>query len=180
MLLRSSIFISLFLFLFSFSIYADGNWCIQDPKNPPCNGAPGRCTRNFDGSEGGFVAETAYVELVMVGGLSRNRPHIGLHVSICDAAMITGNAKVSGNARVHEEAQVYGAAWVFGNSQVYGNARVFGDAQVYGAAEVSGDARVYGDEAQVYGDARVFGDAQILGDARISEHTVISTGNYGF
>ncbi len=57
-----------------------GDWCIQDPVNPPCNGAPGRCTIHSDGSLGGFVADTAIVGSV----------DIGLHASVCETAQVTG------------------------------------------------------------------------------------------
>ena len=143
MILRSFIFISLFSFLFITPIYAADNWCIQDPENLPCNGVPGECTINSNGSLGGFVAETATVELVIINGLKRNKPFIGLHTSICETAQVTGNA------------WIYGNAWVYGAAQVYGSAQITGDAQVFG-------------HARVYGDTYVCGDAQIFGTTLVS------------
>ncbi len=153
MSLLSSVFIG--LFLFNISTYAGDDWCIITFVNPPCNSAPGNCTINFDGSLGGFVAKTAYVESVMVNGLSRNRSSIGLNVSICDYAQVTGDALVAGAARVS------GTAWIFGNARVDGNTQITGN-------------------AQVYEDARVNGDTRVGGDSKISGNDLISNGNYGF
>ncbi len=94
MILRSSI-LTLFSFLFIIPIYAADDWCITDWENLPCYHAPGRCTVNFDGSLGGFVANTATVESVMVSGLSRNEPYIGLEVNICDNAHVTDHALIT-------------------------------------------------------------------------------------
>jgi hypothetical protein len=112
---------------------------------------------NPDGSEGGWVAETATVEATAYVGPD---------------ARVFGNTWVSGNAWVYENARVFDNAWVFGNARMYENARVFGDAWVYGNARVYGDARVYG-YARLFGDvwlgenARVFGDARVSGNARV-------------
>ncbi len=120
MILRSSLYINLFSFLFIISTYAADVWCIEDRENPPCYGFPGRCTRNSDGSPGGFIADTATVESEMVSGLSHNRPHIGLEASVCDRAHVTDHAHVA------DHALITGDAWIYGDAQVFGNARVSG------------------------------------------------------
>ena len=93
----------------------------QDGHGP----VPAHRHKNADGTEGGWVANTARV---------------------------SGNALVYGNARVSGDALVSGNALVYGNARVYGDAQVSGNALVYGNALVSGNALVYGD-ALVSGDA---------------------------
>ena len=95
----------------------------QDGNGP----VPAHRHVNPDGSEGGWVAETAWVY---------------------------GDARVFGDAWVFCTARVYGTARVFGNAWVSGDAWVYGTARVYGDAWVSGDARVSG-TAWVSGDVRL-------------------------
>ncbi len=161
MILRLFIYFGFFYFIsISFSYPAD-DWCMTSFANSPCYGAPGKCTRNLDGSLGGFVADTASIEFLMLKGFSHNRPHIGLHASICDNARVYGDARVTGNGRVS------GNAWVTGNSRVYENAWVSGNAWVFG-------------NARVYGDTAVTGDTWVFGDSRVFGNDIISSGNYGF
>jgi hypothetical protein len=104
---------------------------------------------NPDGTEGGWVANTATVAATAYVGPD---------------AQVYGNARVFDNARVFGKARVSGNAWVYG--LVSGNARVSGNAWVYGLvdykARVDGFARVYGG-ALVCGDAYVTGDAVVTG-----------------
>ena len=184
MILRSFVLI-LFFFLFITQIYAADNWCIQDSTNPPCNGAPGRCTINFNGNKGGFVANSATIETVMVSGVTYIKPYIGLNATICDHVYITDQAHVTDHARATDHAWIAGDARVTGNAWVYGDARIFGTAWITGDAWVYGDAEVYGN-AWVYGNARIFGTAQVsgyarvYGDAQIFGNQMIGTGDYGF
>ena len=64
---------------------------------------------NPDGTEGGWVADTA---------------------SVADTCYIGYNARVSGNARIYGNAWVFDYAWVFDNARIYGYAEVSGDAWV--------------------------------------------------
>ncbi len=171
MILRSFFFTSVFRFLFITSTYAADDWCIQDPENLPCNGAPGRCTINSNGDPGGFVAHTATVN--QTGWIrSRNQPYIGLQASICDHAQVFENASIYRGAHVSGRAEVYGGAHVYGRAEVHGDARVYGSARVYGNAQVYGDAHV-SEHAHVYGNARVYRDAQVFRNAQISGNAQI-------
>ena len=78
--------------------------------------AEGSYHTNPDGSQGGFVAKTAY---------AASTAYVG------PQARVLGNAQVLGNARV------YGNAGVYGNAVVSGNARVRGYARVRGFANIS-------------------------------------------
>ncbi len=179
MILRSLTIIISFLFLLIHSTYAVDDWCITDSENLPCKGAPGRCTVNYDASLGGFVADSATVESVLVGGLTHNGPHIGLHASICDHAHVIGHAHVTDYAQITEKAWVAENAWIADHAQVTGNAQVYGNAWVFENAQVTGDAWVYAN-ARVFGSAWVYGDTYVGGDAKIFRNVVISTGDYGF
>ncbi len=178
MILSSFNFI-IFSFLFINPIHATDNGCIADLANPPCHPAPGRCTTNSNDSHGGFVAETATVESVIINGLKRNKPFIGLHTSICETAHVAGNTRIDGNAQISGTAWVFGDAHIFENAQVIGTARVYGSVKVYGNAQIFGSARLFGN-THVYQDAKVYGDAYVGGNAKISGNDMISTGDYGF
>ncbi|MEO5969340.1 MAG: RING finger family 4 domain-containing protein [Bdellovibrionia bacterium] len=163
-------------------------WCIEDPANPPCGGAPGKCTFNKDYSYGGFVADTAIVAKTR-WGKTRNKPFISQYAQVCDLAIITGQPRIMDKARVLGNARVFGNALVSGNARicesakVSGNARVFGEAQVYGVshvfggAQVSGNSRIYG-EAWVFANAWILENAQVYGTSHISGNTRV-LGNAG-
>ena len=69
----SVLFVFSFIFLITVAPASAANdWCIEDEDSPPCRGLPGKCTRNSDGSVGGFVANTARVEKAW----GRNKPYI--------------------------------------------------------------------------------------------------------
>jgi hypothetical protein len=93
---------------FSVESFAAGTWCIEDPLNPPCGGALGRCTKNLDRSLGGFVADTANVQSSRVLFERRNVPVIRRFAQICDYAQVSGNilipnrALISGTTRINE------------------------------------------------------------------------------
>ena len=76
---------------------------------------PAHRHQNPDGSEGGWVADSAKVE------------------STCF---------IGPDAWVFGEAQVFGDAWVYGEALVFGEAQVFGDTWVYGGTEATGDAKL--------------------------------------
>lgn len=99
---------------------------------------------NPDGSEGGWVADTAKVD---------NTVHVGR------------NAKIYESAQVFRSSQIYGSARVFGLAVVIAS-EVFGSAKVFGRAMVFDSALVY-DSAQVYELAKVFGPCRIAGSALI-------------
>ncbi len=190
MILHLFIFIRLFSILFITSTYAADDWCLQNREVPPCNGAPGRCTINLNGEQGGFVADTATI--IQIGWIqARNKPYIGLEASICDHARVTGDARITRNAQVMGNARVSRNARIFGDARVTGYARVTGDAWVYGTAHVAGTARIDGNahvagnahitrnarvtgNAWVYGAARITGDAWITGTARVFENARVS------
>ena len=97
---------------------------------------PAHRHRNPDGSVGGWVAETAYVDPTAYVGPD---------------ARVDGSAQVGGSAWVNGSARVNGSAWVGGSAWVNGSARVDGDAWVGGSAWVSGDAWVGGSDQILYG-----------------------------
>ena len=72
---------------------------------------PAHRHQNPDGTEGGWVAETAAVASTV--HIERN-------------ALVFGTARVCGDAWVFGTARVYGDAWVCGDALVCGNAWVFG------------------------------------------------------
>ena len=155
---------------------------------------------NLDGSEGGWVADTATVQPTAIIGknakISGNAEIGGFAVVSGDAkvygdawvfdnAKVTGDAVVSGNAKVTGDAVVSGNAKVSGNAIVTGYAEVSGNAKVSGDAVVSGDAKVYGyakvygnahvfDKAKVFDNAKVSGDAKVYGNAEVSGYAEVS------
>ncbi len=128
------------LSLFFLSAQAAGTWCILYPDTPPCTGLPGVCTLNADGSKGGFVADTAYVEKTNYFFFKKNKPFIGKYAQVCENAQILDEAKVDGFAVISGEAVISGKAEVFEYARVYGNARIGGTTQVYLNAKVHGNA----------------------------------------
>ena len=70
---------------------------------------PAHRHKNPDGTEGGWVADTATVELTTYVGAD---------------AKVSGYAQVNGNARVYGDAQVYGDARVYGDAQGYGDSHL--------------------------------------------------------
>lgn len=129
---------------------------------------PARRHVNPDGTEGGWVAETAHV---------------------APTAYVGPDAWVFGNARVHDEATVCGDAMVYDNAQVSGCVQICEWAEVYGAASVSGHAEI-SDGASVGGNARVSGNAVVSyyahvcgvawvhGDAKVYDEAVLADGNW--
>jgi hypothetical protein len=117
---------------------------------------PARRHLNPDGSEGGWVADTATVEPTAYLG---------------PASSVFGHARVCGHARV------YGDASVFGHAELFADAQVYGHAWVYGHAKVSGTARVYG-RASVSDSAKVSGDAEVGGPAIVCGYAVLDSGRH--
>src|SRR6476620_5365800 len=71
--------------------------CYPRDGSLPCGGAPGKCSINRDGTQGGFIAETAHVEKSPVNHFQgmyypfadfnpapKNIPYIGLFAQVCD------------------------------------------------------------------------------------------------
>ncbi len=77
--------------------------------------------RNPDGSEGGWVADTARVEPTC---------YIGPNARVFGYARMYGYAWVYENARVYEDACVYENARVYGNALVYGNTKIAFDVKI--------------------------------------------------
>ena len=84
---------------------------------------PARRHINPDGSEGGWVAETAVAD---------------------DTVIVGYNARVFQKACVAEFAQVLDEAQIYGDSLIMEEGVVFGKARVYGDAVVRGDAKIGG------------------------------------
>ena len=180
MFLRSCFFTSFLssLFLFSSSLFAFAadDWCIENPAHPPCEGLPGNCTINSDGSLGGFVADTANVESTSICGFfSKNIPYLARYTQVCDSAVVAGNAQILEYAQVYGNARVFQNAIIFGHARIFENARVYGFAFVYENALVCENALVSG-HAYVYGNARVSGDALVFQDARIQGNDILFGG----
>ena len=99
---------------------------IIDQAHLPCGGATGKCTKNKDGSPGGFVADTAMVEKESHNLFwERNRSFLEKDSQVCDRAQVRGSARVDSQSKVYEDAQVYDFAKVY-HTQVYGHAQVYG------------------------------------------------------
>ena len=150
---------TVFLLLNFQNVFADDLRCDFTLENRPCLGAPGQWTTNADNSEGGFVANTAYVESTSFFGYAKkNVPYIGRCVQVCESARVEGeDAVLNDRAKISGSAQISGSSMIFQQAHVFGNARVFGDAQVYGASKVSG-------EVQFFGTVNVMGAAWIQGN----------------
>src|SRR4051812_2458918 len=63
--------------------HAEDRWCYPEGDILPCNGAPGKCTRNADNSEGGFVADGVNVPLKLTIRGYRNKAKIHQTAQIC-------------------------------------------------------------------------------------------------
>jgi len=166
--LRYRLFAACGIFLFAMTSYGAQHWCFQANGSAPCKGVEGRCTRNQDGSYGGFVADTAFIETRGIFGVfgKKNVPYLARYAQICESAKVFGDARISDNAVVYGSAQVDGEAQISDDAQVYGGAHIFGNAQVKGQAQVYGNAQVSGN-ALIFGQVHVFGDSQIAGEAQI-------------
>ena len=120
---------------------------------------PAHRHRNPDGSEGGWVAETARVaETVYVGKDAR----------IWGNARIFDNVRISGNVRICDNAQISDDVRIFGNAQIFGNARICDNAQIWDNAWIFGNARISG-------KTRIFGNAWIRGSVKISRTEQVLT-----
>lgn len=106
--------------------------------------------RNPDGSEGGWVADTAHVDET---------------ASVSPEARVYGNARVFGDAELRGAAQVFDTARVGDGAVIADRARVSGSATVADAT-VSGHARVT-DAAQISHGAIVTDRARITHEARV-------------
>ncbi len=98
--------------------------CIVDPDHPPCNGAVGHCTQNADGSLGGFVAKTAYVQTQspfwgQFCGMSRNIPYLSPTAEVCDSARISGSARILDYAKIYGSIQISSNLIIDGNDEIY-------------------------------------------------------------
>ena len=98
----------------------------------PCDGAEGSYHTNPDGSQGGFVADTAY---------AGHRAYIGPNAEVCEFAQVYEFAEIKEKAVVSGNVQVYGAAWVGGNARLSGDLQVYGEAWILRDSE--GDARIF-------------------------------------
>lgn len=88
---------------------------------------PAHRHRNPDGSEGGWVAETASVA---------STAFVDETALVYDQAQVSDQARVSGEAQVCSRARVCGTAVVCGKARVSGAAWVSGEAQIFGKARV--------------------------------------------
>lgn len=71
----------------------------------PCGGQDGEFWVNKDGSQGGFVASTAYVSA---------SAYIGENAQVCDKAQIYGFAGLKGNVKVYGKARMFDATYSSG------------------------------------------------------------------
>ena len=164
---------------------------------------PARRHINPDGSEGGWVADSAEVHGSVVidpgvkiygnayiGGLAKiyseakvfGSAHIEGNATVSGRAVVKGSAVISGNVQIYGTALIYGActikenAVVFGNARVYGESRIFGSAKIFGSASVFRYARISG-TSYIYGSAVMGGDIRVSGDSRFNSMS-LETGNY--
>ena len=119
---RSNIILFAFIF-FSSPVFA-GNWCLRDPF-PPCYGASGKCTRNSDGSKGGFVANTAYVQKTRYLKIYEvNKPFISIGAQVCENAHVADDARILESALISGRAQITGTTQIGGRTSIGGNIRI--------------------------------------------------------
>jgi carbonic anhydrase/acetyltransferase-like protein (isoleucine patch superfamily) len=157
--------LQLLILLSGVQTFAADDWCIQNRERLPCSGAAGKCTRNKDYSEGGFVADTAYVQQTRFWP-KRNKAQIGKFAQVCDEARVYKGVSVLGNARVFGRAQLFDHVNVFGNAEVGGDSVIHGNVKIFDNASVTGSAHISG-HAFIFGNARVFGSAQISDSVHI-------------
>lgn len=149
----------LLLVLPSTQALADEDWCYLDGLDPPCDGSPGRCTINSDGSYGGFVADTATVETTsFFGFFTRNIPYLGIHVQVCEEARVKEESTLKDFVQVRNRAEISGLAVLSERAMILDDAHIFGSAQVSGWAKVGGTS-------QIFGDTRIFGTSEIFGSS---------------
>ena len=92
--------------------------------------------KNPDGSLGGWVADTAFVEVGV---------HVGPDVMVYGQAKVWDNAVLSGKTRVFGQAVISGSAkisdeaWVIDQAIVTNQAELSGDILVFGQARISGN-----------------------------------------
>ena len=106
---------------------------------------PAQRHRNPDGSEGGWVAETASVaETVYVGKDAQiwDRARIWGNARIFDNVQISGYAKVSGNTLICGNAQILGKAWIFDNVRIWGDVQISGVALIFNNAQICGNVKI--------------------------------------
>lgn len=119
---------------------------------------------NPDGSEGGWVSDTAHVDPTCFIGRDAcvydeaqvlDFARIEDEAKICGNARISGNAKVSsyayvgGFAQVGEDAIVTGASMVANRVNIFGKFIVTGYSCLYGVCEFRGVGSIYGEHYDV-------------------------------
>jgi len=157
------------------SLGAKMSWCISDPAHPPCGGARGKCSINSDGSHGGFVADTAFVESrsVLKVFRQRNVPYLASQVQVCGTSRVVGErVRLLGKVQIQGDASVSGSAILCDEVIVSDSARVLGDAEIFDQAKIYGNAEV-ADQAKVMGQAEVFGDARVVQFAKVCDQAKI-------
>lgn len=90
---------------------------------------------NPDGSEGGWVAETALVE---------DTCYVGPNAQVFEYASVTGTVQLLEDSRVCEFAQLTDNVIVDDFSMVCGNAKLSGNAYIGGNSIIAGDTKVGG------------------------------------
>jgi hypothetical protein len=100
------------------------------------NGAvPAHRHRNPDGSLGGWVADTAFVEKTATVGHS---------------ALVFGNAVVNGKSVITDTAKIYDEAFVCDNARIYGKAKIYGDAFIFGSLNINQNVDLLDDKKIKY------------------------------
>lgn len=82
----------------------------------PCNGALGRYHVNPDGSQGGFIQRTAWVD---------KNTFLDSTSEICDKAIIRGRVQIEDGSRIRENVIIEGSA-VIQDSHIHGSAKISG------------------------------------------------------
>lgn len=143
-------------------------------KNYPCSGAPGTYRTNPDGSEGGFVANSATVDSTIL---------LELDSSVCEKAIVIEGAKLLGRAEVSGRATVRGKVVIQDKAKVYGEAYIINpngseltvkdEAKIYGHGFLQGSVIVAG-TSEVFGWGKVIDYAQILGNSKVCGGAVVN------
>ena len=97
------------------------------------NPVPAHRHKNPNGSEGGWVAETASVAETV---------HVGKDARIWDRARIWGNARIFDNARIYDNTHIFNNAHIYGNASIWNNARIFDNARICGNAQIYGNVKI--------------------------------------
>ncbi len=139
---------------------------------------------NRDGTEGGWVADTATITRhnVYIGAQARVSKYarisneaqiLGGHIT--DFSHVSGHARIEDDVLICEYAKVNGFSIIRDNVRVSGRSVVSGDARISGNAFIGGGARIDGN-ARVADNVIVGGNAIVMGNSQLQDNVQVGWG----